>query len=105
MMRKIIGNCTDHDLKYAKFLKSNDFMYTSCVIGKLILRPSPLKIYAEPLKFLKRIQGDICDPTQPLCGPFRYFMVLIDASTRWSHLIDGLTYAYYPHVTMLLLNS
>jgi hypothetical protein len=56
MMRKIIGNCTDHDLKDAKFSKSNDFMYTSCVIGKLILRPSPLKIHAEPLKFLKRIQ-------------------------------------------------
>jgi hypothetical protein len=24
-------------------------------------------------------------PIQPLCGPLRYFMVLIDASTRWSH--------------------
>ena len=21
-----------------------------------------------------------------MCGPFRYFMVLIDASTRWSHV-------------------
>jgi hypothetical protein len=52
---------------------------------KLILWPSPLKIHVEPLKFLERIQGDICGPIQPLCRPFRYFMVLIDASTRWSH--------------------
>jgi transposase InsO family protein len=53
---------------------------------KLILRHSYLKIQAEPLKFLERIQGDICGPIQPLSGPFRYFMVLIDASTRWSHV-------------------
>src|ERR1017187_6135398 len=25
-------------------------------------------------------------PISPPCGPFRYFMVLIDASTRWSHV-------------------
>jgi hypothetical protein len=27
-MRKIIENCTDHDLKDAKFPKSNDFVCT-----------------------------------------------------------------------------
>jgi hypothetical protein len=32
------------------------------------------------------IQWDICEPIHPQCGPFRYFMVLIDASTRWSHV-------------------
>jgi hypothetical protein len=32
------------------------------------------------------IQGDICGPIQPISGPFRYFMVLIDASIRWSHV-------------------
>jgi hypothetical protein len=58
----------------------------ACATGKLILRPSPLKIYIEPLKFLERIQGNICGPIQPISGPFRYFMVLIDASTRWSHV-------------------
>jgi transposase InsO family protein len=86
MMQKIIGNCTGHDLKDAKFLKSNDFVYTSCAMGKLILRPSSLKIHVEVLRFLERIQGDICGPIQPLCGSFRYFMVLIDTSTRWSHM-------------------
>jgi hypothetical protein len=96
MMWKIIGNCTSHDLKYTKFPKSNDFVCTSCAIGKLILWSSPLKIHVKPLRFLERIQGDICGPIQPLCGPFRYFMILIDASTRWSHmcLLSTRNYAF-----------
>jgi transposase InsO family protein len=61
-------------------------MCTSCAIGKYILRPSHVKIQNEPLKFLECIQGDICGSIQPSSGPFRYFMVLIDASTRWSHV-------------------
>ena len=36
--------------------------------------------------FLERIQGDICGPIHPPCGPFKYFLVLIYASTRWSHI-------------------
>jgi hypothetical protein len=53
MMQKITGNCIGHDLKSAKFSKPSDFICTSCATGKLILRPSPLKIHAEPLKFLE----------------------------------------------------
>jgi len=86
MMRKIMSNSNGHGMSDRKFPKSSDFVCTSCATGKLILRPSHLKIQAEPLKFLERIQGDICGPIQPLSGPFRYFMVLIDASTRWSHV-------------------
>jgi hypothetical protein len=86
MMRKIIENYIGHDLKDAIFLKTNDFVCTSCIMGKLILRPSPLKIHAEPLKFFECIQGDICGPIQPLCGPFSYFVVSVDTSTRWSHM-------------------
>nr|ABA98087.1 retrotransposon protein, putative, Ty1-copia subclass [Oryza sativa Japonica Group] len=86
MMRKIIGNSISHHLITDKFPKSSDFVCTACATGKLILRPSYLKIRAEPLKFLERIQGDICGPIVPRFGPFRYFMVLIDASTRWSHV-------------------
>ena len=52
---------------------------TACSFGKLILRPSPSKIQNESPMFLERIQGDPC-------GPFRYFMVLIDACSRWSHV-------------------
>ena len=86
MMRKIISNSNGHELNTAKFSKSSDFMCTSCATGKLIVRPSPVKIQNEPLKFIERIQGDICGPIQPMSRPFRYFMVLIDASTRWSHV-------------------
>jgi hypothetical protein len=32
------------------------------------------------------MQGDICEPIHPPRGSFMYFMVLIDASTRWSHV-------------------
>jgi hypothetical protein len=84
-MRKIISNSIGHNLQKAKFPQSLDFVCTACAEGKLILRPSYLKVKNESLKFLERIQGDICGPIQPLSGPFRYFMVLIDASTRWSH--------------------
>jgi hypothetical protein len=35
---------------------------------------------------LRKLNIFICGPIQPLCGPFRYFMVLIDASTRWLHV-------------------
>jgi hypothetical protein len=80
MVRKIIDNSIGHNLNSAKFPKSLDFMSIACATGKLIMRPSPLKIKVEPLKFFERIQGDICGPIQPLSGPFRYFMILIDAS-------------------------
>jgi hypothetical protein len=81
MMRKIICNSNGHDLNEAKFPQSLDFMCTACATGKLILRPSRLKIQVEPLQFHEQIQGDICGPIQPLSKPFRYLMVLIDAST------------------------
>nr|AAX96389.1 retrotransposon protein, putative, Ty1-copia sub-class [Oryza sativa Japonica Group]ABA91905.1 retrotransposon protein, putative, Ty1-copia subclass [Oryza sativa Japonica Group] len=61
----------DNGMSDGKFVKSSDFVCTSCAIGKLILRPSYLRIKVEPLKFLERIQGDICGPIQPLSGPFR----------------------------------
>ena len=86
MMRKIISNCIGHNLNNAKFPQHSHFICTTCVTGKLILRPSYHKIHAEPLKFLERIQENICGPIQPLSGSFRYFMVLIDASTQWSHV-------------------
>jgi hypothetical protein len=86
MIRKIIGNSTSHNLNSGKFPKSSDFMYTACATEKLIVKPSPFKIKVEPLKFLERISGDICGPIKQLLGSFRYFMVLIDASTRWSHV-------------------
>ena len=87
-----------------KFPKPSDFVCTACATGKLILRPSYLKIKAEPLTFLERIQGDICGPIHPLTGPFRYFMVLIDASTRWSHvcLLSTRNYAFEQFIAQII---
>jgi hypothetical protein len=65
-MRRILDNSTGHNLNTVKFSKSLDFMCTTYAIEKLIVRSSPLKIQVEPLKFLERIQGDICGPIQPL---------------------------------------
>ena len=64
----------------------NELSCEACSQGKLIVRPSINKIMFESPVFLERIHGDICGPIHPPCGPFRYFMVLIDASTRWSHV-------------------
>jgi hypothetical protein len=70
----------------SKFPKPSDFVCTACATGKLIVRPSYLKIKVEPLTFLEHIQGDVCGPIHPLTEPFRYFRILIDASMRWSHV-------------------
>ena len=103
-MKKIIGNSIGHDMKNAKFPQNKDFCCTACATRKLILRPSYLKIRAEPLKFLEMIQGDICGLMQPLSGPFRYFMVLIDASTRWSHvsLLSTRNHAFIKIIAQLI---
>ena len=68
------------------FPNQKDFVCPACVTGKIITRPSALKVKDEVPAFLKCIQGDICGPIQPLSGPFRYFMVLIDASSERSHV-------------------
>ena len=87
MMKRIVENTYGHPLKDQKFPKFDKVpLCTSCSLGKLITRPSPLKVENESPMFLERIQGDICGPIHPPCGPFRYFMVLIDASSRWSHV-------------------
>jgi hypothetical protein len=104
MMRKCLGNSIGHNLNTTNFPKSSDFMCTSCATRKLILRPSPLKIQVEPIKFLERIHEDICVPIQPLSGPFRYFMVWIDTSTRWSHvcLLSTHNHAFAKFITHVI---
>jgi hypothetical protein len=49
-------------------------MYGLCN-WEINLETSPLKINIEPLKFLKKIQGDICGLIQPISELFRHFMV------------------------------
>ena len=62
------------------------FLVLRVLKGKLIIRLSLAKIGFESPEFLERIQGDICGLIHPPYGPFRYFMILIDVSMRWSHV-------------------
>ena len=86
MMRHIVQNSNGHSLTSRQILKSHNFSCTACSQGKLIIRPSFTKIVSKSSAFLKRIQGDIFGPIHTPSVPFRYFMVLIDTSTRWSHV-------------------
>ncbi|KAL4020716.1 hypothetical protein IC575_019497 [Cucumis melo] len=85
-VRRIIENFHGHPLKNQKILQSNELSCIACSQGKLIIRPSPAKVGVESPTFLERIHGDICEPINSPSGPFRYFMVLIDTSSRWSHV-------------------
>ena len=82
MMWRIIENSHENPLKNHKIVSSKEFSYVACSQGKLVIRHSPSKIVMESLTFLERIQWDIRGPINQSCGPFRYFRVLIDASTR-----------------------
>jgi hypothetical protein len=85
MIRKIISNCIGHNLKEAKFLKTSDFICTTCAARKLILRPLALQIHTEQLKFIEKIQGDMWSDTTNNWA-VQVFHVLIDASTQRSHV-------------------
>ena len=57
----------------------------------MFVKPSTSKVGIESPAFLERVYGNICEPIHPLCGPFKYHVVLIDASTTWSHVCFLLT--------------
>ncbi|CAL9031314.1 unnamed protein product, partial [Prunus brigantina] len=86
MMRRIITNSKGHPLLTKHIMVSSDNLCQACSQGKLKLVLRWRGVDVESPSFLQRIQGDICGPIHPPCGPFRYFMVLVDASTRWSHV-------------------
>ena len=86
MMRRIVQNYNGHPLTSRQILVHDGYTCVAFSKGKFIIRPSFTKVTFESPAFLERIQGDICGLIHPLGGSFRYFMVLIDASTRWSHV-------------------
>ena len=86
MMRCIVKNSNGNPLTSRQILVTDGSTCAACSKGKLIIKPSITKVTFESPAFLERIQGDICGPIHPPSGPFHYFMVLIDASTRWSHV-------------------
>lgn len=56
---------------------------TACSQGKLITRPATLKLANKIPNFLEQINADVCGPIDPPSGPFRFFLVIIDSSTKW----------------------
>ena len=86
MLRRILRQSNGHSLTNDYISSHNHYNCIACTQGKFITRPSSLKVDYDPPQFLERIQGDICGPINPPSGPFHYFMVLVDASTRWSHV-------------------
>ena len=65
---------------------SKDYSYETYLQGKLINRHSITMVNYESPSFIQRIQGDICGSIHLATGQFRYFMVLMDTSARWSYV-------------------
>ena len=86
MMCRILTNFIEHNMPSSRIPSINKFIFEACVKRKLIVRPSCTKIGIEYPIFLKWVHGNICGPIHLASGSFRYFMVLIDASTRWTHV-------------------
>ena len=86
MLKKIVDNLNGHTLANQYLILSIGHLCIPCSQGKLITKPSFLKTASESPSFLRRIQGDICGSIHPASGPFRYYMVLLDTYTRWSHV-------------------
>ena len=86
MIRMIISNSKGQPSKNKKVLLSKDYSCETWSQGKLITRPSTKKVDYKSSPILQRIHSDICGSIHPACGPLRYFMVLMDASCKWSHV-------------------
>lgn len=58
----------------------------ACSQGKLSLRPASSKTDYRIPQFLERIHADVCGPVDPPSGPFRFFLAIIDASSKWTQV-------------------
>ena len=96
MMCRIFKHSHEHPLNNQKILLPNEYSCFAYSQGKLIVRPFFTKFIYESIVFLERIKGNIYRPIHPPYRPFRYFMILIDVSTRWSYvcLISTLNVAF-----------
>ena len=86
MMCQILTNSIGHHMPSSRIPSINKFIYEACAKGKLIVQPYCTKVGIDSPIFLELIHGDICGSIHPASGPFQYFMVLIDAFTRWTHV-------------------
>lgn len=85
-MHRIISNSHGHPLKKQNIFVPNDYNCVTYSQSRLIIKPSFTKVLFESPTFIERTHGDICGLIYPCYWPFRYFMVLIDAFTRWSYV-------------------
>jgi hypothetical protein len=78
MFRRMIPILSGHEVCQGDANKVG--VCSACAQGKMINRPSCWKLPTKlPLR-LHRLHGNICGPIIPASGPFRYFMVLVDAA-------------------------
>ena len=70
MMRRIIHQSHGHEIENLKFQSSEAVPCLACSQGKLIIKPSKLKVDSEAPGFLERIQFDICGPIYPSSDQF-----------------------------------
>jgi hypothetical protein len=84
LFRKVIPCVLGHDLQPTHV--NSMVLCQACVQGKLIAKPSLWKLPTEFPPMLPRIYGDICGPINPMFEPFKYFLVLVDASGKQSHI-------------------
>ncbi|KAL3683038.1 hypothetical protein R1sor_001060 [Riccia sorocarpa] len=89
MLRKMLKHRVTSDLpaKLERLISdSQKSLCVPCAQGKLIRHPFEYKEPLQSPRFLERLHGDICGPIEPPSGPFRYYMVLVDASSRHSQV-------------------
>ena len=99
MMRRIIENSNGHPLKNKIVPLSKDFSCVACIQGKLITKPSPVKVAIECQKFWSEFKEIYVDQLPHLVGHF---------STLWYSLMhqqDGHMLVYCPLVMLLLHDS
>ena len=78
MFRRMIPTLASHMVCLSNVAKL--WGCASCSQGKFLKQPSKWKLPSELREPLEHLQGDICGPFVPPSGPFRYFLVLVDAS-------------------------
>ena len=87
MFRRILQATRDMPISRGKLTRPFDIRpCVPCAQSKLITRPFLSKEPTMPPAFLEHLYADICGPIHPPSGPFRYFLVLGDTSSRWSYV-------------------
>lgn len=84
MFHRIVNN--SHGIPNSVHPRTFQWPCLACSQGKFITSPSPSKTDTELPRFLERLHVDVCGPIEPPSGPFRFFLVVIDASSKWSRV-------------------